>query len=66
MLILFGVVAYYAAQLTAKTWDQMMPGLNLPVGIFYLSLSVGQIHCCLHVARILITGELPQHKMFEA
>jgi TRAP-type C4-dicarboxylate transport system permease small subunit len=66
MLILFGVVAYYASQLTAKTWDQMMPGLNLPVGLFYLSLSVGQIHCCLHVARILITGELPQHKMFEA
>jgi hypothetical protein len=44
----------------------MMPGLNLPVGIFYLSLAVGQIHCCLHVARILISGELPQHKMLEA
>jgi TRAP-type C4-dicarboxylate transport system permease small subunit len=65
MLILFGVVAYYAAQLTAKTWDQMMPGLNVSVGTFYLSLAVGQIHCCLHVARILITGELPESKMFE-
>jgi TRAP-type C4-dicarboxylate transport system permease small subunit len=65
MLILFGVVGYYAAQLTATTWDQMMPGLNLPVGLFYLSLSVGQIHCFLHVVRVLITGELPQQKMFD-
>ena len=66
MLILFAVVAYYAAQLTAKTWDQMMPGLNVSVATFYLSLVVGQIHCCLHVARILITGTLPAHEIVEA
>jgi TRAP-type C4-dicarboxylate transport system permease small subunit len=61
MLILFGVVAYHAMQLAAKTWDQMMPGLNVSVGMFYLSLAVGQAHCCLHVCRILITGMLPEH-----
>jgi TRAP-type C4-dicarboxylate transport system permease small subunit len=67
MLVLFGVVAYYAMQLAAKTWDQMMPGLNVSVGMFYLSLAVGQTHCCLHVARILITGMLPEHdEAFEA
>jgi len=62
MLILFGVVAYHAAHLAAQTWDQMMPGLSVPVGVFYLSLAIGQIHCCLHVARILITGALPRHE----
>jgi hypothetical protein len=39
----------------------MMPGLNVSVGMFYLSLAVGQAHCCLHVARVLITGSLPEH-----
>ena len=67
LLILFATVSWYAAQLAAKTWDQMMPGLNLPVGLFYLSLAVGQAHCCLHVVRVLITGALPEHtEAFEA
>lgn len=67
LLALFGTVSYYATQLAARTWDQMMPGLNLPVGLFYLSLAVGQAHCCLHVARVLITGSLPEHtEAFEA
>src|SRR5829696_6170067 len=49
MTILFGVVAYYASGLMRTTWDQMMPGLDVPIGLFYLSLAVGQIHCCVHV-----------------
>jgi TRAP-type C4-dicarboxylate transport system permease small subunit len=61
MLVLFGTVAYYATQLASKTWDQMMPGLNVSVGMFYLSLAVGQAHCFLHVAKVLITGKLPEH-----
>src|SRR3954469_15157147 len=44
MLALFATVSYYATQLAAKTWDQMMPGVDLPVGLFYLSLAVGQAH----------------------
>jgi TRAP-type C4-dicarboxylate transport system permease small subunit len=66
MLTLFGVVAWYAAQLATKTWDQMMPGLNVSVGTFYVSLAVGQIHCCLHVGRILLTGTLPEHEVLDA
>jgi TRAP-type transport system small permease protein len=67
MLVLFGTVSYYALQLATKTWDQMMPGLNVSVGMFYLSLAVGQAHCCLHVVRVLLTGTLPEHtEAFEA
>lgn len=65
MLILFGTVAFYGSQLMARTWDQMMPGLNVPIGTFYLSLAVGQLHCCLHVGRILLTGELPTEHLAE-
>ena len=66
MLLLFSVVAYYAAQLATKTWDQMMPGLNVSVATFYVSLAVGQVHCCLHVGRVLLTGTLPAHEALEA
>jgi TRAP-type C4-dicarboxylate transport system permease small subunit len=59
MLVLFAVVAFYAWQLMRRTWDQMMPGLDVPIGTFYLSLAIGMAHSCLHVGRILITGKLP-------
>lgn len=57
ILILSGTIAYYAALLTHDTWDQLMPGIPLSVGVFYASLVIGQIHTCLHVGRILITGQ---------
>ena len=67
LFALFATVSWYALQLAGKTWDQMMPGLNLPVGLFYLSLAIGQAHCCLHVVRVLITGAMPEHtKALEA
>lgn len=67
LLALFATVSWYAVQLAAKTWDQMMPGANMPVGLLYLSLAVGQAHCCLHVIRVMITGALPEHtEAFEA
>jgi TRAP-type C4-dicarboxylate transport system permease small subunit len=65
MLILFGFTAFYAMQLVMKTWDQMMPGIDLSVGLFYLGLLVGQIHCCLHVGRILILGETSNEVLSE-
>jgi len=34
--------------------------------IGYVSLAVGQIHCCLHVGRILLTGTLPEHEVLDA
>lgn len=57
MLILSAVAAYYGIQLAGDTWDQMMPGITLSVGLFYVSVAIGQIHTCLHVARIIMTGE---------
>jgi len=65
MLVLFGVVAFYGYNLMLRTWDQMMPGLNAPIGLFYLALAVGQVHSCLHVGRILVTGELPTEHLPE-
>ena len=57
MLLLSAAAAYYAVMLSRDTWDQMMPGINLSVGLFYVGLAVGQIHTCMHIARILMTGE---------
>src|SRR5829696_31224 len=38
MLILSAAAAYYAVFLANATWDQMMPGIHLSVGLFYLGL----------------------------
>lgn len=57
MLLLSVAVTYYAWRLAADTWDQMMPGIRISVGIFYLALAVGQVHTALHVLRIIITGQ---------
>lgn len=57
MLILSGMVTYYAVHLAGDTWDQLMPGLGLSVGLFYVALGISQFHTCLHLGRILITGE---------
>ncbi|MER1967579.1 TRAP transporter small permease [Castellaniella sp. GW247-6E4] len=66
ILILSGVIAYYAALLTGDTWDQLMPGIPLSVGVFYASLMIGQAHTCLHVGRILVTGNLPNEHWSES
>lgn len=66
ILILSATIAYYAALLTADTWDQLMPGIPLSVGVFYASLVAGQIHVGLHVLRILITGRLPSEHWSES
>ncbi|NYT44275.1 TRAP transporter small permease [Alcaligenaceae bacterium] len=58
IMILSGMIAYYAVLLMGETWDQNMPGIPLSVGVFYASLALGLIHTCLHIGRILITGEL--------
>jgi TRAP-type C4-dicarboxylate transport system permease small subunit len=58
MVVLCTTVAYYAFVMMRDTWDQNMPGLPLSVGVFYASLALGQIHTCLHIGRILLTGEL--------
>ena len=57
MGILSAMATYYAVLLAQDTWSQLMPGLGLSVGLFYVGLAIGQFHTCLHLARILITGE---------
>lgn len=57
MMLLSVAAAYYAVLLANHTWDQMMPGINLSVGLFYVGLAIGQIHTCMHIARILMTGQ---------
>lgn len=65
MLILCGVTAFYAVNLMEQTWDQMMPGINLSTGLFYLGLLIGQVHCCLHIIRLLMTGENTDEVLIE-
>ncbi len=65
MIILSGVASYYGVILARDTWDQMMPGIQLSVGLFYVALAVGQFHTCLHVVRILILGETSNETLSE-
>jgi TRAP-type C4-dicarboxylate transport system permease small subunit len=63
MLVLSGVATYFAIKLVERTWDQMMPTMPVSVAWFYVALAVGQLHCCLHLGRILLTGA-PSNKVF--
>jgi len=65
MLVLSATAGYYAFVLARDTWDQMMPGINLSVGLFYVGLAVGQVHTCLHVGRIIMTGNTPTDHLSE-
>jgi len=65
MLLLSLAAAWYAVVLARATWDQMMPGINLSVGLFYVGLVVGQVHTCMHIARILMTGRLSTDHLSE-
>jgi len=57
MLVLSLVLAYYAVQLMGDTWDQLMPNIPLPVGVFYAALAISQLHAAMHLVRILVTGQ---------
>jgi TRAP-type C4-dicarboxylate transport system permease small subunit len=65
MLVLSLTAAYYAVILAHDTLDQMMPGINLSVGLFYIGLAVSQIHTCMHIARILMTGQTTTEHLSE-
>jgi TRAP-type C4-dicarboxylate transport system permease small subunit len=65
MMILSLAAAYYAIHLAHDTWDQDMPGIALPVGLFYVGLVIGQVHTCLHIARIMMTGQLSSDHLSE-
>ncbi|MBI4182673.1 MAG: TRAP transporter small permease [Proteobacteria bacterium] len=60
MAALMTVVAYYGVELAVATWDQMMPGLDLSVGYFYVALIISAVHSVLHLVRLLWTGAPPR------
>ena len=67
-IFMFGLAAtlsYYAFVLAGQTWDQTMPGIPLSVGVLYVALVISQVHVCLHLVRILATGELPSGQWSE-
>lgn len=55
MMLLSLTAAWYGVALAQGTWDQNMPGIGLPVGLFYVGLVIGQVHTCMHLVRLLIT-----------
>lgn len=57
MLLISVLAGWYGLQLIGQTWDQMMPGLDISVGWFYVGLAISQVHACLHILKQLITGE---------
>lgn len=53
---LMAVVTYFAISLTAQTWDQLMPTLELSVGVFYVALAWSGVHSILHLFRLFCLG----------
>lgn len=66
IIIISLTIAWYASVMADATWDQLMPGIPLSVGVFYVSLAVSQIHICLHVGRNLLVGEVRDEHWGEA
>ena len=59
MAALMVVVAYFGMFLARATWDQLLPGLDLTVGVFYVALIICAVHSLLHLARLIWTGAPP-------
>ena len=57
MAIMMGVVFWYAIQLAVLTWRQLMPTLELSVGVFYIGLAWCAVHSVLHFVRLFVLGE---------
>jgi TRAP-type C4-dicarboxylate transport system permease small subunit len=60
------IVAYYAVQLAERTWDQMMPGIALSVGLFYVAMIISAAHSILHLIRLAWTGIPPVSQLSES
>lgn len=48
-ILLMGIVAVFGAVLMVDLWDQMMPTLNLSIGVFYAMLTFSAVHAILHL-----------------
>lgn len=60
------IVAYWAVQLAERTWDQMMPGLALSAGLFYVAMIISAAHSVLHLIRLAWTGIPPVSRLSES
>lgn len=65
MIALMSVAAYYGAVLVFRTWDQIMPGIALSVGWFYVALVISATHSGLILLRQLVTGKTPEIGSFQ-
>jgi TRAP-type C4-dicarboxylate transport system permease small subunit len=61
-IALMAIVAVYAVVLAIELWDQLMPTLNLSVGLFYAILAFSAMHSILH----LLNGALAQSSLAES
>jgi TRAP-type C4-dicarboxylate transport system permease small subunit len=61
-IILMLIVAAFALQLSVDLWDQLMPTLDLSVGLFYAVLSFAAVHSILRLLNDAFTNsiKLPQ------
>ncbi len=57
MAALMTIVFYYAVQLAMLTWQQLMPTLELSVGVFYIGLAWCAVHSVMHFFRLFVLGE---------
>lgn len=48
-ILLMGIVAVFGLGLTLDLWDQMMPTLNLSIGVFYAIVTFSAVHSILHL-----------------
>ena len=48
-ILLMGIVAVFGLLLTLDLWDQMMPTLNLSIGVFYAIVTFSAVHSILHL-----------------
>lgn len=65
MIALSIAIFYYGYEMMNKVHDQVMPGSNISVGLFYYALLISQVHVGLHLAQMLIAGEASKERLEE-
>jgi TRAP-type C4-dicarboxylate transport system permease small subunit len=54
--ILMGVVFYFSAQVTAYSWSELMPTLNLTAAVYYIAVLISAAHSVLHLLLLIWGG----------
>ena len=53
-ILLLVIVAWHAARMAVGSWDQPMPTLPLPTGLFYVGLLISSVHIVLHLLAMAV------------